>query len=213
MFRASLCPSSGEQRPCYCIWCVVLVLLGVAGSGCGALSCRMWSLWRFLFNSSPSWSIFIQLERSPLLCLYWRISCLLSILKAFEKKVAFRNRNLFPFSSTEMCLQRCRLVCVITRWSPWASPVTENVRVFCPIFRAVTKIQEQVLVFFCVSSSRRFGRSCYLHIQVDWIAPSVSSGPHNIHRLFLLYSENLYNTNEPYNSVDLVTSLQASKEW
>ena len=23
MFRASLCPSSGEQRPCYCIWCVV----------------------------------------------------------------------------------------------------------------------------------------------------------------------------------------------
>ena len=27
MFRASLCASSGEQRPCYCIWCVVLVLL------------------------------------------------------------------------------------------------------------------------------------------------------------------------------------------
>ena len=50
MFRASLCPSSGEQRPCYCIWCVVLVLLDVVGSGCGALSCRMWSLWRFLFN-------------------------------------------------------------------------------------------------------------------------------------------------------------------
>ena len=24
MFRASLCPSSGEQRPCYCIWCIVL---------------------------------------------------------------------------------------------------------------------------------------------------------------------------------------------
>jgi hypothetical protein len=41
MFRASLCPSSGEQRPCYCVWCVVLVLLGVVGSGCGALSCRM----------------------------------------------------------------------------------------------------------------------------------------------------------------------------
>ena len=35
MFRASLCPSSGEQRPCYCIWCVVLVLLDVVGSGCG----------------------------------------------------------------------------------------------------------------------------------------------------------------------------------
>ena len=27
MFRASLCPSSGEQRPCYCIWCSALVLL------------------------------------------------------------------------------------------------------------------------------------------------------------------------------------------
>ena len=25
-------PSSGEQRPCYCIWCVVLVLLDVVGS-------------------------------------------------------------------------------------------------------------------------------------------------------------------------------------
>jgi hypothetical protein len=39
MFRASLCPSSGEQRPCYCIWCIALVLLDVVGSGCEALSC------------------------------------------------------------------------------------------------------------------------------------------------------------------------------
>jgi hypothetical protein len=37
MFRASLYPSSGEERTCYCIWCVVLVLLDVVGSGCGAL--------------------------------------------------------------------------------------------------------------------------------------------------------------------------------
>ena len=35
LFRASLWPSSGEQRPCYCIWCVVLILLDVVGSGCG----------------------------------------------------------------------------------------------------------------------------------------------------------------------------------
>ena len=42
MFRASLCPFSGEQRHCYCIWCVVLVLLDVVGSACGALSCRMY---------------------------------------------------------------------------------------------------------------------------------------------------------------------------
>jgi len=37
MFRTSLCPYSGEQIHCYCIWCVVLVLLVVVGSGCGAL--------------------------------------------------------------------------------------------------------------------------------------------------------------------------------
>ena len=48
MFRASLCPSSGEQRPCYCIWCVVLVLLDVVGSGCGVLPCGMWALWSAL---------------------------------------------------------------------------------------------------------------------------------------------------------------------
>jgi hypothetical protein len=24
MFRASLCPSSGEQMPCYCIWCILV---------------------------------------------------------------------------------------------------------------------------------------------------------------------------------------------
>jgi len=41
MFQASLCPSSGEQRTRYCIWGIVLVLLDVVGSGCGALSCRM----------------------------------------------------------------------------------------------------------------------------------------------------------------------------
>ena len=41
MFRASLCPSSGEQDVCYCTWCAALVLLDVVGSGCGALRCRV----------------------------------------------------------------------------------------------------------------------------------------------------------------------------
>ena len=41
MFRASLCPSSGDQRACYCIWCTAVVLPDVVGSGCGALRCRM----------------------------------------------------------------------------------------------------------------------------------------------------------------------------
>ena len=26
---------------CYCMWCTALVLLGVVGSGCGALRCRI----------------------------------------------------------------------------------------------------------------------------------------------------------------------------
>jgi len=33
MFRASLCPSSGEQDVCYCTWSAALVLLDVVGSG------------------------------------------------------------------------------------------------------------------------------------------------------------------------------------
>ena len=46
MFRASLCPSSGERDVCYCMWCAALVLLDVVGSGCGTLCCRMRALWR-----------------------------------------------------------------------------------------------------------------------------------------------------------------------
>ena len=49
MFRASLCPSSGEQDVCYCTWCAALVLLDVVGSGCGVLRCGVWALWRLLF--------------------------------------------------------------------------------------------------------------------------------------------------------------------
>ena len=44
MFRASLCPSSGDQDVCYCTWCAALVLLVVVGSGCGALCCRVRAL-------------------------------------------------------------------------------------------------------------------------------------------------------------------------
>ena len=50
MFWASLCPSSGEQDVCYCMCCAALLLLDVVGSGCGALSCRVWALWRLLFD-------------------------------------------------------------------------------------------------------------------------------------------------------------------
>jgi len=51
IFRASLCPSSGEQDVCYCMWCAALVLLHVVASGCGALRCRVWALWRLLFDN------------------------------------------------------------------------------------------------------------------------------------------------------------------
>jgi len=53
MFRTSLRPSSGDQDVCYCTWCAALVLLDVVGSGCGALCCRVWAVWRLLFDASP----------------------------------------------------------------------------------------------------------------------------------------------------------------
>jgi hypothetical protein len=53
MFRVLLYPFSGEQRPCYCIWCVALVLLDVVGSGCGALRCRM----RAVLDMFKEWRI------------------------------------------------------------------------------------------------------------------------------------------------------------
>ena len=48
--RASLCPSSGDQDVCYCMCCAALLLLDVVGSGCGALRCGVWALWRLLFD-------------------------------------------------------------------------------------------------------------------------------------------------------------------
>ena len=53
MFRESLCPSSGGQRTRYCIWCIVLVLLNVVGSGCGNLSWRMWALVHTSYKTAP----------------------------------------------------------------------------------------------------------------------------------------------------------------
>ena len=59
MFRASLCPSSGEQDVCYCTWCAALVLLDVVGSGFGALRCWVQALWRVTFTMMPEtcWEI------------------------------------------------------------------------------------------------------------------------------------------------------------
>ena len=54
MFRAPICPSSGEQDVCYCTLWAALVLLDVVGRGCGALRCGVRALWRLLFEQWPS---------------------------------------------------------------------------------------------------------------------------------------------------------------
>ena len=41
MFRASLCPSSGEKTTCYCTWGCLLVVLDVVGCGSVVLRCRV----------------------------------------------------------------------------------------------------------------------------------------------------------------------------
>jgi len=52
MFRAFLCPSSGEKTTCYCIWDI---FAGSVGCGrlryCGA-TLRVWSLWRLLLENN-----------------------------------------------------------------------------------------------------------------------------------------------------------------
>ena len=56
MFRAPICPSSGEQDVCYCTLWAALVLLDVVGRGCGALRCGVRALWRLLlapYNAAP----------------------------------------------------------------------------------------------------------------------------------------------------------------
>ena len=57
MFRASLCPSSGEQDVCYCVGCAALVLLDVVGSGCGALPCGVRNMLRNCWTET-CWEIF-----------------------------------------------------------------------------------------------------------------------------------------------------------
>jgi len=63
MFRATLCPSSGEKTTCYCMWGFLLAVLDVAGCGTVVLRwgcehcegcCRVWALWRLLHRQQPS---------------------------------------------------------------------------------------------------------------------------------------------------------------
>ena len=65
MFRASLCPSSGEQDICYCMWCAALVLLDMVGSCCGALRCRVRVLWRLLFDSTVTFTVLAPCNAAP----------------------------------------------------------------------------------------------------------------------------------------------------
>jgi len=50
MFRASLCPSSGEKDHVLLHMSCLLVVLDVAGCGTVVLRCRVWALWRLLFK-------------------------------------------------------------------------------------------------------------------------------------------------------------------
>ena len=52
IFRASLCPSSGEPRRVL-LHVVCSAGSAVVGGGCGALRCRVRALWRLLFDSAP----------------------------------------------------------------------------------------------------------------------------------------------------------------
>jgi hypothetical protein len=79
--------------------------------------------------------------------------------------------------------------------------------VSCPSYRAVNKIQERVLVFFVflhADVAEEPAASTFRVTELFRVFPQ--------DRLFLLYSENLYNSNEPDSSVGLVTSLQASTQ-
>ena len=67
MFRASLCPSSGEQMPSYCIWCIVLALLDVVGSGCGALK----DMLRQKLIINIHCCILLVFSLHTILCIFW----------------------------------------------------------------------------------------------------------------------------------------------
>ena len=147
MFRASLWPSSGEQRPCYCIWCVVLVLLDVVGSGCGALSCRMWALVLDVVGSGCGalscrmWALVLDVVGSgcgALSCRMWALvltscnnkhlivaSCWSSLLRLFSVRC-----NLFEAKSGGRTKFDCVRYCVAVQCGSagWGFNVLHGVR-------------------------------------------------------------------------------------
>jgi len=80
MFRASLCPSSGEQRSCYCIWCVVMVLLDVVGSGCGALRCGKRAVINFCLNMFRASLCPSSVEQRSCYCIWCVVLVLLDVV-------------------------------------------------------------------------------------------------------------------------------------
>jgi len=85
MFRASLCPSSGEQDLCYCTCCTALVLLDVVGSGCGALRCGV----RALFVTKTYSFLGIKFEDCVYSLYYIHFSQHSCIIKAEVKATCF----------------------------------------------------------------------------------------------------------------------------
>ena len=84
MFRSSLCPSSGEQRPCVtargvlrwfcCMWLVVVVGRCVVGCEhcegyCSTvLRCGVRAVWRLLFDCAVLWGVSTVKVTVPLCC-------------------------------------------------------------------------------------------------------------------------------------------------
>jgi len=118
MFRASLCPSSGEQRSCYYIWCVVLVLLDVVGSGCGALRCRMRAVLAS-YNAAPHRSGVNN--KHLIVTLRWcSLFIFISMFVTFSGLSIIRNDNkyLMDHQSNQMMPQKCwRIRCRTLRRS------------------------------------------------------------------------------------------------
>jgi len=97
MFRASLCPSSGEQRPCYCMWCTDLILLDVVGSGCGALRFRMRALFiiNFCLNMFRALLCPSSGEQRPCYCMWCTDLVLLDVVGSGCGPLRCRMRALF----------------------------------------------------------------------------------------------------------------------
>ena len=116
MFRASLCPSSGEQRPCYCICRVVLFLLDGIGSGCGALRCRMRALLFLSTLNYDAWSTTHQISAFLFPRFGFRTSGRFPVILNDALPISSAERHISLHFGTLPQVQTLQLKCGGTRW-------------------------------------------------------------------------------------------------